>query len=218
MYPCNDRPVALYVETGNPSTAGDDELVDGLAALTRALVGITARTLATLDVDVTMSQYRMIVILASQGPLRTVDLAAALHVHPSTVTRTCDRLIRRELVARHHRATDRRVSWLTLAEAGKTLVGDVMRRRTAEIRHLLQATDTQPFQSATELVNALVTAAGEPTEQQWWRRWQQSTDVLEGAVALSPGQGWIPLGPHSTNSGNLFSLQPVPAPSTTRDS
>jgi DNA-binding MarR family transcriptional regulator len=134
----------LYVHPPRTSTGADARLVDSLAALSRALVGITARTLADLDVDVTLNQLRTIVVLASRGPLRTVDLAAALHVHPSTVTRTCDRLTRRGLVVRHQGATDRRVTWLALTESGKDLVGEVMRRRAAHIRDLLRRPDTGP--------------------------------------------------------------------------
>ncbi|MEV1142115.1 MarR family transcriptional regulator [Micromonospora sp. NPDC049799] len=166
----------LYAESDVRSTAGGEELVDGLSALSRTVVGITARTLATLDVEVTLSQYRTLVVLASCGPLRTVDLAAALHVHPSTATRTCDRLVRRDLVARHQRPSDRRVALLTLTEAGKTLVGDVMRHRTQEIRRLVQAVGAG-HRTAAELINALVIAAGEPTEDQWWQRWEQSAEI-----------------------------------------
>ncbi|MFC0506392.1 MarR family winged helix-turn-helix transcriptional regulator [Micromonospora costi] len=165
----------LYVRAPEPSTECD--LVDGLAALSRALVGVTANTLATLDVEITFSQYRMIVILASRGPLRTVDLAAALHVHPSTVTRACDRLVRRGVVVRHHGATDRRVSWLALTESGKDLVGEVMRRRTAQIRELVSGSTAGPARSLGQLVEALAVASGEPTERQWWRQWERCTHM-----------------------------------------
>ncbi|MGC4835026.1 MarR family winged helix-turn-helix transcriptional regulator [Micromonospora vinacea] len=162
----------MHAESDVGSTAGVEELVDGLSALSRALVGITARALASLNVEVTLSQYRTLVILASRGPLRTVDLAAALHVHPSTATRTCNRLVRRDLVARHHRPSDRRVALLTLTAAGKTLVGDVMRHRTQEIRQLVRTVGSEP-QTTAELINSLVIAAGEPTEEQWWHHWEQ---------------------------------------------
>ncbi|MGB2568682.1 MarR family winged helix-turn-helix transcriptional regulator [Micromonospora citrea] len=167
--------MGLYVDDGTPSTPGHDDLLDGLSALSRTLVGITARTLAALDAEVTLSQYRTLVVLASHGPMRTVDLAARLGVHPSTATRTCDRLVRRELVARHHRPTDRRVAWLTPTETGKTLVGDVLRRRTDEIRRLLRIADGSRPRTPAELIEALVVAAGEPTEEQWWQRWEQCT-------------------------------------------
>ncbi|MFC0506469.1 MarR family winged helix-turn-helix transcriptional regulator [Micromonospora costi] len=171
----------LYVPSPATSAGGDRDLVDGLAALSRALVGITARTLGTLDADVTLSQYRTMVVLASRGPLRTVDLAAALHIHPSTVTRTCDRLVRRGLVGRHPGAADRRVSWLALTEEGKALVGEVMRRRTAQIRDLVRGAETAAVGGVAELVEALVVASGEPTERQWWQRWERCAEVAPTA-------------------------------------
>ncbi|WFF00250.1 MarR family transcriptional regulator [Micromonospora sp. WMMD964] len=171
----------LYGEGGTASTAGNDQLVDGLSALARTLVGITARTLASVDAEVTLPQYRTLVILASRAPLRTVDLASLLGVHPSTATRTCNRLVRRELVARRQQADDRRVAWLSLTEGGKTLVGDVMRRRTAEIRRLLSVADSGRRRTPAELINSLVIAAGEPTEELWWQHWEQSASVPDDA-------------------------------------
>ncbi|RKN47670.1 MarR family winged helix-turn-helix transcriptional regulator [Micromonospora endolithica] len=165
----------LYVEGDTPSTAADDQLVAGLSALSRTLVGITARTLGSLDAEVTLSQYRTLVILASRAPLRTVDLATSLGVHPSTATRTCDRLVRRNLVLRRRQPDDRRVAWLILTDGGKTLVGEVMRRRTAEIRRLLELAGAGGPRTTADLINALVVAAGEPTEELWWRRWEQSS-------------------------------------------
>jgi DNA-binding MarR family transcriptional regulator len=152
-----------------------DTLVDGLAALSRVLVGVTARTLAMLDVDITLSQYRTIVLLAARGPQRTVDLAGALGLHPSTVTRTCDRLIRRGLVDRRHRPPDRRVAWLLLTESGRELVGDVMRRRTELLRELVAACPHGPVGPLVELIDGVVAAAGEPSEARWWRHWAEST-------------------------------------------
>ncbi|TDC40572.1 MarR family transcriptional regulator [Micromonospora sp. 15K316] len=168
-----------------PATASagpETGLVESLSALSRALVGITTRTLASLDADLTLSQYRAIVVLASHGPLRTVDLAAALHVHPSTATRTCDRLVRRGLVARHQKETDRRVSWLGLTPGGKELVGEVMRRRAAQIRELVDSPETGAAGNLAELVEALAVAAGEPTERQWWQRWERCTEAVDGAT------------------------------------
>ncbi|MDM4719061.1 MarR family transcriptional regulator [Micromonospora sp. WMMA1363] len=166
----------LYVEpTELPPAVEAEALVDALAALSRTLVGITARTLAALEVDLTTSQYRTVVVLASRGPLRVVDLAAALHLHPSTVTRACDRLVRRGLVVRRAGETDRRVSWLSLTDSGRDLVGEVIRHRTDEIRRLVTTIGRRPGSGTVESIEALVTAAGEPDERQWWRRWERCT-------------------------------------------
>lgn len=174
-----DYKVTQRVGTSGRSDVGSDAVIDPLAALGRLLVGITARILATLDVDVTLSQYRTIVVLATCGPQRTVDLAAELQVHPSTVTRTCDRLIRRGIVHRHHRQLDRRVSWLALSEHGKDLIGQVMLRRAAEIGRLLEGIPIDDVESIARLLDALVTRGGELPEPLWWRRWAESTAIGE---------------------------------------
>lgn len=157
-----------------PTTDAESALVDDLAALSRILVGLTARTLAGLDAELTLSQYRTMVLLAARGPLRTVDLATALEVHPSTVTRTCDRLIRRGLVARRQGTADRRVAWLGLTEAGRHLVGTVTRGRSDRIRDLVRAAGAVDAANAKDLISGLVAASGEATEEQWWRNWADS--------------------------------------------
>ena len=157
---CHDRPVT---RTNARSTAETDradsdradsdrsesdrsasdqaELVGALASTSRLLMALTVRTLGAMDVDVSLSQFRTLVVLASRGPQRTVDLALELGVQSSTVTRNCDRLIRRKLVRRHQRPQDRRVSWLGLTEAGKELVGTTMRQRQAAIAQLAGGID-----------------------------------------------------------------------------
>jgi len=154
---------------------GQDGLVEGLSALGRVMVAITARTLSSVETEVTLAQYRAIVVLASQGPQRSVDLAVALGVHPSTVTRTCDRLVRR-LIERRPVSSDRRMSRLVLTARGKQLIGEVARRRSAQIRAVLDAASIDDRMPLLELVHAFVTASGELSERQWWRRWARSTE------------------------------------------
>ncbi len=167
----------------------DDAVVDALLSLSRVLVAIAARTLGELDADVTLPQYRTLVVLASYGPQRTVDVAAALGVRPSTVTRTSDRLIRRGLVQRHQRSTDRRVAWLALTEAGKALVGEVMHRRRAEIARLAAAVPLADPAALTGALVSLVEAAGEVPDPQWWGRWAVSTRL---DASVRPAGRWSP--------------------------
>jgi DNA-binding MarR family transcriptional regulator len=156
-----------------PPAPAREELVDALAGLSRVLVGFTARSLGALDVDLTLPQYRTVVLLASRGPQRTTDLARELGVHSSTVTRLSDRLIRRGLVHREHRQLDRRVAWLTLTGQGRDLVERAMRRRSLELSHLVDAAPVDGTEQVVRLLNALVTAAGELPEREWWARWAQ---------------------------------------------
>ena len=54
-------------------------------------MAIAARSLAEAG-DVTLPQFRVLVILASRGPRRVRDLADDLGVNPSGASRLCDRL------------------------------------------------------------------------------------------------------------------------------
>ncbi|MCW6005190.1 MarR family winged helix-turn-helix transcriptional regulator [Micromonospora sp. CPCC 205371] len=148
-------------------------LTDSLLAASRVLVGLAAQSLGQLDVEVTLVQFRALVVLAG-GPQRTVDLAAVLAVAPSTVTRMCDRLVRKDLVRRYRRIEDRRATWLGLTEAGRDLVGDVMRSRRRAIGRMVRANPVADPSSAVEALDALVLAGGELPESQWWRRWRSS--------------------------------------------
>jgi DNA-binding MarR family transcriptional regulator len=174
MHLCKDHDVNAEADLRGVDRA--DALVDDLLALTRVLVGLTARTLADLDTDLTLSQHRMLVVLAARGPQRTADLAAELRLHPSTVTRTCDRLVRRALVRRHHGERDRRTVWVLLTERGRDLVGELMRRRAAEIRRLGAHATADDERDPFLVLRAIVAAAGEPPEGEWWRRWSVAVD------------------------------------------
>ena len=122
-----------------PAVPADDELVDTVLAASRALVAVAARSLAAAGNEVTLPQYRALVVLAAAGPQGMAELAAALAVNPSTATRLCDRLVRKGLVRRHRQAGDRRLVRIALTAAGRDLVAEVTRRRRAELARLLGA-------------------------------------------------------------------------------
>jgi DNA-binding MarR family transcriptional regulator len=153
---------------------GEDEVVGALLALSRVFVGVAARSLGALDEDVTLPQFRTLVVLVSRGPQRVVDLAQELTVTSSTAVRMCNRLVRKGLVAREERPEDRRAAWIVLTPAGRDLIGDVMRRRRETLATLITGlTLTRPLAFASVL-NALVESAGEVTDEQWWRRWREA--------------------------------------------
>ncbi|GAA3347093.1 MarR family transcriptional regulator [Amorphoplanes nipponensis] len=155
-------------------SAAEEEVVGALLATSRVFVGLAARSLGVVGEDVTLAQYRTLVVLVSRGPQRVVDLAQELAVTSSTATRMCNRLVRKGLVARRERADDRRAVWVTLTAAGRDLVGDVMRHRRTEIAALVSDLAlTRPVAFASVL-HALVEAAGEVPDAQWWRQWSAS--------------------------------------------
>jgi DNA-binding MarR family transcriptional regulator len=144
----------------------DDVEATMLAA--RALVGISARSLAEVDDVVTPPQLRVLVMIASQGPLNLGAVARVLGVHASNATRACDRLVAAGLLDRQDDPADRRNLYLQLTEQGRALVDGVMNRRRHAIAEVL---DRMPALQRTALVPVLESfaeAAGEPHDEHLW--------------------------------------------------
>ena len=112
-------------EGDRPDTVDPDaELIDAFVVASRALVGIVARSLAGAGQDVTLPQYRALVILSTQGPQRITDLAGHLGVTASTASRMIDRLVRKRLVRRRQAKDDRRSLRIDLTESGRDVVDE----------------------------------------------------------------------------------------------
>lgn len=133
----------------------------------RALVAIAARSLVQVEDQVTLAQYRALVVLASRGALRPVDLAAELDVTPSTATRMCDRLARKDLIERSHRQTDRREVELRLSSEGRTLVDEVTARRRRDLRRVLARIPPADQDQLVASLRVFTAAAGEFPQEPW---------------------------------------------------
>ena len=145
-------------EVDDPVDAG---VVDAVVLASRALVGLAARSLAGLDTDVTLPQFRLLVVLASRGPQALGDLADALGVSPSTATRMCDRLVRKRLVRRTRPRHDRRQVRIALSPVGTSFVDAVFARRRADAARLLAQIPAHSKVHLVEALTAFAAAAGE---------------------------------------------------------
>ena len=145
----------------------EDALVDAVMTASRALLAVAARSLAAVDEDVTLPQYRALVVLAQYGARRPADLAASLNVTPSTATRMCDRLVAKGLIDRERAEDDRRAVAVALSRAGEDLVRDVTRRRRAELAELLAAVPDERRQAVVDGLRSFAEAADEPGETEW---------------------------------------------------
>jgi DNA-binding MarR family transcriptional regulator len=148
-----------------PPSRDLDRATDAALGASRALVAISARSVAALD-DVTLPQYRALVVLASVGPSSSGDLAAQLSVHPSTVTRLVDRLVAKRLVARSTPA-DRREVTVTIAPAGVAALEAVSAVRRAELRRVMRAIPPDQRAEVVAAFEAFRDAAGELPEDEW---------------------------------------------------
>ncbi|HZU80857.1 MAG TPA: MarR family transcriptional regulator [Acidimicrobiales bacterium] len=146
------------------------ELTDAVLTASRVLVGVAARSLAATE-DISIPQYRALVVLGGRGPQRPVDLAEALGIDPSTVTRLCDRLVDKRLISRRRQGTDRREVRLQLTARGAQLLERVTTSRRVEIERILEAVPAGERRGLVRAFAIFSSAAGEVPEAQWPRSW-----------------------------------------------
>jgi DNA-binding MarR family transcriptional regulator len=149
----------------------DDELVDAALRASRALVGVAARSLAVLDDDVTLVQYRALVVLASRGPMSAGALADLLGSHPSTVTRLCDRLGAGGLVSRRESTESRREVTIALTGRGRSVVDAVTAARRVELEAILGRLPHGERAATVAALTRLGDAADEPPDAAWLLGW-----------------------------------------------
>jgi DNA-binding MarR family transcriptional regulator len=151
-------------------------VVDAVVGASRALVAIAARSLGAAGEEVTLPQSRALVVLASRGPQRLVDLAGFLDVTASTATRMCDRLARKDLIRRQRLSSDRRSVRVSISPAGRDLVAAVTRRRRAEVQAIVDRMSPADREQLVATLLVFAEAAGEVPEQDWSLGWGPADD------------------------------------------
>jgi DNA-binding MarR family transcriptional regulator len=144
-----------------------EDAVDAVLAASRSLVAVTEQSLGGVAEETTLAQYRALVVLASRGPQRMVDLAGALGVTPSTAGRMCDRLLRKGLIRRHRARADRREVLVSIAAAGRQVVDEATARRRALLAGILGQMPAGDQVAVAAALRAFAAAAGEVPDKQW---------------------------------------------------
>ena len=142
-------------------------VVDAVLTASRTLVGVATRSLGEAAELTTIAQYRMLVVLASRGPQRMVDLATALDVAPSTAGRMTDRLVRKQLVRRQRARADRRSVVVSVTATGRRVVDEATGRRRVLIEDILAQLPAGQQQAIASAFAAFAAAAGEVPEHLW---------------------------------------------------
>jgi DNA-binding MarR family transcriptional regulator len=106
-----------------PMTAprtGEAELLDAMLALVRGIDRVHSSGSLSERSGVTLERglHPVVMTIAKLEPVRTTDLAAALALKTSTISRHLARLEQLELVQRTDDPADARASLLTLTDAG----------------------------------------------------------------------------------------------------
>ncbi|HVT77801.1 MAG TPA: MarR family transcriptional regulator [Acidimicrobiales bacterium] len=131
---------------------------EALLAASRALVGVAARSVADIG-DVTLPQFRALVLVSSRPRTTVSDLAAAIGIHPTSATRLCDRLVQKGLLRRTEAVDDRRQTDLHLTDRGQRIVDEVTARRRRDLDAIVARMGPAAAQAATEALLAFAEAA-----------------------------------------------------------
>jgi DNA-binding MarR family transcriptional regulator len=147
--------------------APDEAVVDAVLTASRTLIAVAERSLGAVAEDTTLAQYRALVVLASRGPQRMVDLARALAVTPPTAGRMCDRLLRKGLIRRHRARADRREVLVSVTSAGREVVDQATAQRRELLAEILARLPARQQAAVAAALQAFAEAAGEVPDSQW---------------------------------------------------
>lgn len=138
-----------------------------LVTTSRALVGVSLRSLAAAPVEVTLAQHRVLVLLASRGSHTVGQVAREIGVDQSNASRILDRLERLDLVERSRSRTDGREVAASLLPRGREVVDAVSKAREQELATLLTELTTSERRAVTRGLTAFNRVAGELDETAW---------------------------------------------------
>lgn len=136
---------------------------DATVTASRALLGIIARSMVPALEEVSLPQFRVLVLLSTAGPLRMKALAERLGVTVSTFSRTADRLVAGGWAVRENSPDSRREVILAPTEQGLALVASVTDHRRRLVEGVLARMEPADRDRLTRSLRAFTDAAGEPS-------------------------------------------------------
>jgi DNA-binding MarR family transcriptional regulator len=138
-----------------------DAAAEATLLASRALMGVVARSMASALEVVTLPQFRVLVVLAADGPTRMGALAGRLGSNASTLTRTMDRIVAGGWAERTASPDSRREVVVCLTASGHALVDEVVARRRAELAKILERLSDSERASVEAALSLFAGAAGE---------------------------------------------------------
>ena len=145
-----------------------DGEIDAVQAACRLLVAVSAQSIAAVEDEVDLGQFRALVVMAGRGSVSLAELADAAHLHMSTASRMCDRLVAVGLIDRTDDPHNRRQLVLTLTRKGNRLVADVMNRRRAKLEPVLLRLPPDRRYQLVSVLREFAEAGDEPADTDLW--------------------------------------------------
>jgi DNA-binding MarR family transcriptional regulator len=142
---------------------------DDVTALERALVR-AARAVGRLDLparlaDVPLGKesYWLLSRVEELGPMRASDLAAALNLDASTISRQTHRLVDARLIERTVDPVDGRACLLAVSDRGRQAMAEVVSFRRQQLAELLREWSDPDRRLVTDLLDRLADDLQQPT-------------------------------------------------------
>jgi DNA-binding MarR family transcriptional regulator len=144
------------------------ESIDTVLAACRALVAISAQSIAAVDELADPVEVRVLVVVCSRGTASLREVADGVGMHVSTASRLCDRMVGKNLLERENDPDDRRQLALTASSTGADLVRTVMRRRRAALQRILDRMTEDGRARMVAGLEEFAEAAGQLRDEDLW--------------------------------------------------
>jgi DNA-binding MarR family transcriptional regulator len=118
-----------------------------------------ARSGPLLAANLTMTQLKVLIVVARQDGVSGHDLAATLGVGPATLTGIVDRLVAHGLVSRHEDPHDRRIRRVVLSSTGREIVEQILLAGGEHQRRILGRLDAEELAIVERASHLLLDAA-----------------------------------------------------------
>jgi len=115
---------------------------------------------AWLELDLSITQLRNLIILSLRGPQHVGELATALGVSEPSASQVVDRLAQRALIRRDADPSDRRRIMVSITAEGEHLLDSVRTSRSDAAEGFLDQLDDDSLRALAKGTRALADAAG----------------------------------------------------------
>ena len=112
-----------------------------------------------LSLDITMPQFKILLVLYVGGSTRMSVIASRLDVTLPTATSLVDRLVEKRYVAREDDPDDRRVVLCHLSEQGEAALGRIWHSARARCHELLEAMDIPKLEMFADALQSMYDVA-----------------------------------------------------------
>jgi DNA-binding MarR family transcriptional regulator len=136
--------------------------IDSAVVASRSMLAVVARTVAHALEQVSLPQFRVLVVLVSAGPHRVGDLASRLGAVVSTFSRTVDRMESAGWVTRSASPDSRREVIVEVTPEGRALVEQVTEARRTELAGIMARIPAERRHAVAQAFEDFAVAAGEP--------------------------------------------------------